>query len=469
MYEGQNYKMTLCNPISKIDFILLSLACASLSACASVRSLPQTAAHSESGFSETSGLEQVDLKSRKEIEEEILAADAELMQEASASDVEKQSARPSIPIEINDSVRKWIHFFSVTDHERFARFLVRGSAYKKKVHEILKKHGVPRDAYYLGMIESGFVTHARSHARAVGPWQFMPGTGQLYGLKMSSYVDERQDILRSTEAAARYLRGLHMAFQSWYLAMASYNAGEGRILGAVVRGNSRDYWELVERKALPPETRNYIPKILAAIIIGRHPEKYGFKIVDEEAFPEAEGAEIPGGVLLSSVAAKIDVPVKKLEELNPHLRRGMTPANLKTYSLWVPKGKADDVSRARSSFASTKVRLRPANRAVASKDYHVVRRGQNLASIARKYGMSVSTLKRLNGLQSPRIQLGAKLRVSGSVQASNRRIIHRVRRGEALSNISNQYGVSLQKIKRTNGLESSRIYIGQSLVIRKGI
>jgi membrane-bound lytic murein transglycosylase D len=286
---------------------------------------------------------------------------------------------------------------------------------------------------------------------------------------MSRYVDERQDILRSTEAAARYLRGLHTAFQSWYLAMASYNAGEGRILGAVVRGNSRDFWELVERKALPRETRNYVPKILAAIIIGRHPVKYGFHIADVEAFPETERAEISGGVRLSRIAAKIGVPTEVLKRLNPHLRRGMTPANLKTYAIWVPKGMADEVSESRKELERTRVRASSADRVVASAGYHIVRRGQTLSAIARRYRTSVSRLKRLNGLHSSRIQVGKRLRVSSRSRSSHHRVIHRVRRGEALSEISSRYGVSLRQIKRVNGLDSNRIYVGQHLVIRKGI
>jgi membrane-bound lytic murein transglycosylase D len=412
---------------------------------------------------------EVDAKSRKEIEKEILAANAELMDEAPDTDVEKKTSRPKIPIEINERVQKWIHFFTVTDRERFERFLQRGSVYKEKIQAILKEHDVPRELYYLGMIESGYVTHARSHARAVGPWQFMPGTGRLYGLQQNSYVDERQDILRSTEAAAKYLRGLHTAFQSWYLAMASYNAGPGRIMGAVVRGNSRDYWELVERKALPSETRNYVPKVLAAVIIGRQLDKYGFEQPDGEAFPKVAAAEIAGGVRLTHVASKTGIDLAVLKQLNPHLRRGMTPPNKKTYSIWVPDGKEDQVVAVRAELAKKRVRSRRADRQVASRGYHIVRRGQNLSSIARKYGISVSRLKALNGLRSSRITVGKKLRVSGSVRASTGRVIHRVRKGEALGMISSRYGVPLKRLKRVNGLNSSKIYAGQRLVIRKGI
>lgn len=348
-----------------------------------------------------------------EIEKEIRAADAELLNEAPSTDAEKSASLNRIPVEINERVRKWIHFFTVVDRARFGRFLRRGSAYKSVVHELLKKHEVPREIYYLAMIESGYVTHARSHARAVGPWQFMPGTGKLYGLKLGAQIDERQDIIRSTEAAARYLRGLHTAFQSWYLAMASYNAGEGRIVGAVVRGNSRNFWELAERKALPQETRNYVPKVLAALIIGRNPEKYGFHDVEEVPFPKHEGAEVPGGVRLSTVAEKTGIALKTLKQLNPHLFRGMTPTYVKTYTLWVPKGKSGSVAEHQTALARSRIHAKNADRVIASRDYHLVRRGQNLSTIARRYGMSISNLKRLNALKSSRIHVGKKLRVAG--------------------------------------------------------
>lgn len=353
----------------------------------------------------------VDPKSQKEIEEEILAADAELEDETKP---EKNASKPKIPIEINERVRKWIHYFTTTDRARFERFLRRGSAYRETIETILKKHGVPKDIYYLGMVESGYSTRARSRARAVGPWQFMPGTGKLYGLKQNYYVDERQDIVRATEAAARYLRGLHTAFQSWYLAMAGYNAGEGRILGAVVRANSRDYWDLVEKKSLPSETRNYVPKVLAAIIIGRHPDKYGFKNIEEDAFPDYEGVEVPGGVSLSKIASKTGIQLSMLKKLNPHLRRGMTPASSKTYTLWVPDGRAGVVADARSALEKYRVRAKKTRSLASRKGYHIVRRGQSLSTIARRYGISVARLKRLNGLRSSKIQAGKRLRIASN-------------------------------------------------------
>lgn len=340
------------------------------------------------------------------IEQEILEADAELKADVAETKDRSSADRPRIPLEINEQVQKWIHFFTVTDRERFHSFLKRGSIYKDLIQDILKKNGVPRELYYLAMIESGFVIHAKSRARAVGPWQFIKGTGLRYGLKQDRYVDERRDIVRATEAAANYLKGLYAAFQSWYLAMASYNAGEGRILGAVVRGQSRDFWELVERKALPPETRNYVPKFLAAAIIGRHPEKYGFSDIQDKPFPETEAAVVPGGVKLTSIAHKAGIPLKTLKQLNPHLLRATTPASLKTYSIWVPEGHGEKIAQLRLERT---VPMRTIAKQRYARVVHRVRKGEALLMLSRRYRVPVSKLKRVNRLRTNRIFAGQRL------------------------------------------------------------
>ena len=156
-----------------------------------------------------------------------------------------------IPLEINDKVEKWINYFTKKDRDRFQRFLNRGEKYRKMIQAVLADQGIPTDLYYLAMIESGFSVKARSHASAVGVWQFIRATGRRYGLKIDYYVDERQDPMRSTIAASLYLKDLHLVFNSWYLAMASYNAGESRIMGSIMKQSSRDFWQLVRKNALP--------------------------------------------------------------------------------------------------------------------------------------------------------------------------------------------------------------------------
>lgn len=400
------------------------------------------------------------MEALRDIERQIIEADAELKVENSGAS--QTSNAPRIPIEINQNVQKWIAFFTIKDRERFQTFLDRGLIYRDLIKGILREHGVPTELYYLAMIESGFVLHARSHASAVGAWQFIRGTGVRYGLMQNYYVDERRDIIHSTHAAAEYLRNLHIAFQSWYLAMAGYNAGEGRILGAILRGGTRDFWELVEKKSLPPETRNYVPKFLAAAIIGRHPEKFGFRVNEPEKYPSVESVRVPGGVRLNEVAKRIGVPSRTLSSLNPHLLRKMTPANLATYPIWVPKGAAERTAELRPVFAKLRIR---SERAVATsgKKYHRVRRGETLSVIARKYSLSVLQLKRLNGLRSSRIYVGSRLVVAGSSKSAQ---YHRVRRGDALTLIARRYGVSVGQLKRLNRLGSNRIYVGQRLRVR---
>jgi len=400
--------------------------------------------------------------STREIEQEILETDTELQLDATKN----KGARPRIPVEINENVSKWINYFTDKDRERFGRFLKRGNQYKKLVQDILKEHGVPSELYYLAMIESGYSLHAKSHASAVGAWQFIRETGRRYGLKQDYYIDERRDIIRATHASARYLKNLHTVFQSWYLAMAGYNAGERRILNAIMAGGSRNFWELVEKKALPPETRNYVPKFLAAVIIGKHPEKYGFTNLTADEFPEVESITVPGGVSLIHIAKKIGISVAELKRINPNLMRAQTPGNRKNYSLWVPEKKTNILAAAYDELARKRIK---ATRKIASgARYHTVRKGEFLLSIAKKYKTNIRTIKKINGLRSNKIFPGTRLKL-GNMQAvvkkKRKKVFHYVRRGDALISISAKYGVPVKRIKSMNELNSSKIYVGQKLVI----
>lgn len=388
------------------------------SGCATFPAAPSADAPSRGPSAETrEGLSPTSLQAIREIEKEILDADAELEK---AEDGVGRSRTSRIPIEINENVMKWIHYFTVTDRERFHRFLQRGSAYKPLVQKILKENGVPTELYYLAMIESGYVTHARSSASAVGIWQFIRGTGLRYGLRQNRYVDERRDVVRATESAAKYLRNLHTAFQSWYLAMAGYNAGEGRILGAIMRGGSRDFWDLVEKKALPPETRNYVPKFLAAAIIGRNPAKYGFHDIHQPALPEREALKSPGGLSLAAISQATAIPLAELKTLNPQLLRSMTPPGRDPYPVWIPQGAVTDLNAAQARLATLRVvKPRSAKRVLASgrgarvKSFvYKVRRGDALTRIAARYGVPVRKIKKLNGLRSNRIHAGQKLKIA---------------------------------------------------------
>jgi membrane-bound lytic murein transglycosylase D len=378
------------------------------------------------------------------------------------------TATDKLPLEMNERVQRWIEYFSVKDHDRFQRFLEQGEKFRSVVEEVLAENGLPPELFYLGMIESGYHNHATSRARAVGVWQFMPATGRRYGLEVDHYVDERRDPIRATEAAAKYLRDLYNVFGSWHLAIAAYNAGEYRIVRAVVRGKNRDFWKLARMKVLPRETCEYIPKLMAAAIIGNDPEKFGFESPSPVPYPDVESVEVPSPARLRDVAKLSGVDVTALKEVNPHLRRGATPPNSSTYEIWVPTENVKDVKKAIPQLASLSRKNRRHYRALASaSDHHVhrVRRGETLSGIAERYRISLSYLKRINGLRGSRIRAGQKLRLTASTFRSRGMIRYRIHRGDSLIGISKKFKVPVRQIVHDNSLHGRRIYAGQVLRI----
>ncbi|MEW6056419.1 MAG: transglycosylase SLT domain-containing protein [Bdellovibrionota bacterium] len=334
------------------------------------------------------------------------------------SEVTRKSRR-NIPIEINEQVEDWIAFFTTRGRERFNRYLSRGSEYRETVVRILRENRIPEDLYYLALIESGFVVNARSHQQAVGMWQFIRPTARRYGLRVNRHIDDRKDPIRSTKAAARYLKDLHGMFGSWHLAMAAYNAGEGRIMGAIRKGKTRDFWTLVERGVLPKETMHYVPKFLAALIIGENPRKYGFDPVDRRDYPRLAEVRVPASVRFSDLARVTSVSYAELKKLNPHYARAATPRSPASSKIWVPQTNLKEFSykklkRLRSSEPAREVAIHSANAGYGvnkKSSYHRVRRGENLRMIAERYKVSVKKLKRANRLGSSMLQAGQYLKV----------------------------------------------------------
>jgi membrane-bound lytic murein transglycosylase D len=395
-------------------------------------------------------------------EEENLVADRASLK---ADEDEIAETIAHMPLEINDNVKRWIEYFSVKDRDRFQKWLIRGQVYKPMITNVLKENGLPEDLYYLAMIESGFNTHAASHASAVGTWQFIRATGKRYGLSVNSEVDERRDPMRATKAAVRYLSDLHNVFQSWYLAMAAYNAGEMRIMTAIMSGNSRDFWELVRNRKLPRETMEYIPKFLAAVIIGHNPEHYGFDDPsNDNTLPELELVEVPSPISFKSVSQVTKVPYEELVLYNPHLRRKVTPASERTYEIWIPTKYRNDVLAAKDDLKRHQGRYVPASESSSRQRvaYHRVRRGENLYLIAKKYNLTISQLKRINGLRSNVVYSGQKLKVAGDAVAYTK---YRVKRGDNLHKISKKFNTSIHQIKRINNLSRNTIYVGQVLKV----
>lgn len=414
-----------------------------------------------------------------EAESELAASSAaELSEESENQDSVDNSPRISansanssnsrsypIPVEINEHVEKWITYFTKKDRERFQRFLDRGMLYRDVVENTLEENDLPAELYYLAMIESGYVTSAHSRASAVGVWQFIQGTGKRYGLRIDQYIDERRDPIRATEAAAKYLRDLYNVFGSWYLAMAAYNSGEMRVLRAVFKAGTRDFWELHKKKALPSETRDYVPKFLAAVLIGQNPEKYGFRVRDTgETYPNLELTEVPPRLPLSTLAKQSGISLSTLKKVNPHIKGNAVPPGRSAYEIWIPQERATAV---KGLYAKLEKMVptpeRGSSRNVAS--VHRVRRGDNLSRIAKKYKISVGHLKRINNLRSNKIMVGMKLRVSPKSYANSQVVRYKVRRGDNLIVLARRFNTTVKKIKSTNGLRKNRIYIGQVLKI----
>jgi membrane-bound lytic murein transglycosylase D len=370
--------------------------------------------------------------------------------------------------------------------------LTRGAKYLPMIQNVFRAEGLPLDLAFIPIIESGFKTNALSRASAKGPWQFMAPTAKDHELKIDWFIDERSDFEKSTVAAAKYLKMLSKLFDGdWHLVLAAYNGGQGRVQRAMDRAGIDNFWDLsATQKYLPKETREYVPLILAGMIIGRNPAQYGFEIA--EVAPIAyEKVPVPGAIDLRRVAEWTGTSVDEIQALNPELRRWTTPVRYPDYELKVPAGTAQQF-RARLSAAG------PDD--LATLNWHIVKRGENLTTIARKLGVNKTELAAANALSTrSKVRLGQKLviprppttllatrteraapavaasrPVSGTgsvpdaVRASTRQTptYYRVKRGDTLSKIARLFNTSVDKIKSWNSLRTNTITAGSRLVIR---
>ncbi len=324
--------------------------------------------------------------------------------------------------ERNDRVDAWIEYYTGRGRDRFQLWITRSASYMDLLTKNLRAEGVPEELANLVFVESGFNMHAKSVARAVGPWQFVRGTARLFGLEMTPYKDERRDPELATRAAARYLRRLYEMFDgSWPLALAAYNSGEGTVQRAIKRQRTNDFWEL----RLPRETKDYVPKFLAAMEIASDPERYGFEVPENSPLRYDE-VLLEGPIDIQEVARVSGVEIAELERLNPSLVRHRAPGEKEGTSLRVPHGMGEEVQLALETTYSpkpmTKSELKAAARAHrlelrqpsrrSRSGTHVVRRGETLSQIGHRYGTSTSRLVRINGLSDAgQIRAGQRLRV----------------------------------------------------------
>jgi membrane-bound lytic murein transglycosylase D len=310
-------------------------------------------------------------------------------------------------VHLNEHVRFFLDRFQTGDRRAVVEsWLARSGRYLPMILDVFQQKGLPEELVFTAMIESGFNPVAVSHAGAKGLWQFMAPTARLYGLRVDRWLDERLDPEKSTVAAANYLRDLYTVFGSWDLAQAAYNAGEVRVQQAIQRTGSRDFWRLHRSPILLEETKNFVPAIHAATLIGREPERYGFTVIPEEPL-RYEQVTVPKGSRLARLAGLSGVPLRDLEGLNPELRLKQTPPDA-TYELKVPLGTARPVQLALELDAA------PRNSAPAPlSGVHIVKAGDTVWRIARQYGVSATQVARWNALDRPdRIFPGERLRVA---------------------------------------------------------
>ncbi|MDO9069620.1 MAG: transglycosylase SLT domain-containing protein [Deltaproteobacteria bacterium] len=299
-----------------------------------------------------------------------------------------------IPLTLNSKVEYFLYYFQTKGRPSFSRWLSRSSRYIPMMKEILKREGMPEDLVYLAMIESGFQLHARSWANAVGPWQFISGTGKRYSLRIDQWIDERKDPVKATTAAALYLKELYGLFKGdWYLAAAGYNAGENKILRAIDMYSTNDFWEISRGSYLKRETKEYVPKLLAAAFIAKDPARYGFTDVAYMTPIEFDTVSITSRTDLELAARLSGTTYESIKELNPDLRHWCTPPNYPDYTLKIPKG-----SKLQFDLEYAKIAEEHRFTEKILYTHYTARKKDSLKSVARRFGTSAAVLADLNSL-----------------------------------------------------------------------
>jgi membrane-bound lytic murein transglycosylase D len=401
-------------------------------------------------------------------------SDQGIEEELAEAETEGDGGLPyDVPIVLNASVESHLDYFNTKGRDRFELWLNRSGRYLPLMKQIFREYDLPEDLVYVSLIESGFNPYAYSRSHAVGAWQFMKGTGRKYGLRIDRYIDERRDVVKSTHAAAAYLKDLYAMFESWPLALASYNGGEGRVGRAMKRTNAEDFWDLRATRHLHPETRNYVPKFMAATIIAKNPKKYGFTPEYDKPLMYDE-VVITRPTDLRVIAKVASVTYGELKRLNPELRQSVTPMGYRDYRLKLPIG-------TKAVFEQNYAKLPELSKTVWMR--HTIRRGETLSSIARRFGTSTAVLRDMNRLSGSRIRVGATLlvptgsdspryaaaptRTERGAEALGPNATYRVRRGDTLWDISREFDVRLSDLKSWNGLgRRGVIQAGQRLVVR---
>ena len=396
--------------------------------------------------------------------EEFSLADSALNGESTFID-----SSSGFPLTLNRKVRLAIKYFQTKGRYVFTRWLERSGKYEELVRGIFRKKNVPEELIYVAMIESGFNPRARSYARAVGMWQFISATGRYYDLRHNWWFDERRDVLKSSNAAAQHLSDLYDRFGDWYLALAGYNCNPRKVERNMRRYHTRDFWKL---RRLPRQTRNYVPTYLAAAIIAREPEKFGF-FVKKQSPVEVDTVRVSESLDLNIAARLTDTTYSYIRELNPAVLRWVTPPGIKNFTLYLPKGTKDKFKAGYANIPDNKKR---------SWVRHRIKSGEALSTIARKYHTSIAVIKSANKLRGNFIRAGhyllipvpqnkaayyaagnssktkyrkrTKYRRKAIVKnvPGHKKTIYVVKRGDTLGDIAENFNTRASKIRSWNGL-----------------
>jgi membrane-bound lytic murein transglycosylase D len=415
-----------------------------------INSLELTALQQGDGFAE----QKSEPAPIDEVNEVTFPVDPNIKAKAAA---EVQATHSDLPLMLNDTVAGYINYFSTRGRSTLENALARSGQYQDMIQRVLKQEGVPQDLIYLAQAESGFHPLAVSRVGARGMWQFMSSRAKGYGLERSWWVDERQDPEKATRAAARHLKDLYNQFGDWYLAMAAYNSGPGTVQSAVKRTGYADFWELYKRNVLPKETRNYVPIILAVTIMAKNPSQYGLEHIELEKPVPTDTVKINYPVDLRLVAECVDASVSDLQSLNPSLLRMTTPKD-REFVLHLPLGTVEKYQAAIAAI--------PADMRVWWR-YHKVQPGKTMVSLARTYRTTPKAIAQVNNLESTDLTPETKLIIpitAGKHAAtedeqtySRRATPYRIRKGDTIASVADNFGVPVKMLRRWNHLKSDSL------------
>jgi membrane-bound lytic murein transglycosylase D len=372
---------------------------------------------------------------------------------------ELATTKSDLPLVVNDYVAVYINFFANTQrgHNTLLHSFQRGGRYKAMIQRVMAEEGVPQDLIYLAVAESGFNPRAMNgHSGAGGMWQFMPHGN--YGLERNAYVDERFDPEKSTRAYARYMKFIYDQLGDWYLSMAGYDWGASNVQRAVQKTGYADFWELYKRNNLPAETKNYVPEILAAIIIANHPEQYGFDEITLDPPVLTDTVTVNYQVDLHLVSDIVGAPMDELTALNPSLLHSVTPPDA-PFDLHLPAGTA--------TLYDERIAAIPESKRGAWR-YHRLAAEETLASVAREYRVSVADLADANQLDENDSIAGREalaVPTSPAAAPSSRMTLYTARSGDTLVTIADRFGVSLDQLRRWNKIAGIRVEPGRRLRI----